>query len=97
MSEFITLVTSNGIEGLIVGLIVLVAVYLFSYGDLLVSGNQKRVANVVLSILLSGVSLFNPESPEVVTGAIASISSALLYEFITYLAKKRSERKALPK
>jgi len=97
MSEFINLVTSNGIEGLIVGLIVLAAVYLFSYGDLLVSGNQKRVANVVLSILLSGVSLFNPESPEVVTGAIASISSALLYEFITYLAKKRSERKALPK
>jgi len=71
MSEFLALVTANGIEGLIVGLLVLVAVYLLGTGNVVVTGNQKRVANVVLSILLAGVSLFNPESAEVVTGAIA--------------------------
>jgi len=97
MSEFLALVTANGIEGLIVGLLVLVAVYLLGTGNVVVTGNQKRVANVVLSILLAGVSLFNPESAEVVTGAIASISSALLFEFITFVAKKQAERKAAAK
>jgi len=97
MSEFLALVTSNGIEGLIVGLLVLVAVYLLGTGNVVVTGNQKRVANVVLSILLAGVSLFNPESAEVVVGAIASISSALLFEFITFVAKKQAERKAAAK
>jgi len=97
MSEFLALVTANGIEGLIVGLLVLVAVYLLGTGNVVVTGNQKRVANVVLSILLAGVSLFNPESAEVVVGAIASISSALLFEFITFVAKKQAERKAAAK
>jgi len=92
MSEFLALVTANGIEGLIVGLLVLVAVYLLGTGNVVVTGNQKRVANVVLSILLAGVSLFNPESAEVVTGAIASISSALLFEFITFVAAKRKAK-----
>lgn len=89
MSEFLTLVTSNGVEGLVVGLIVLLAVYALSAGNVVVTGNQKRVANVVLAILLAGVSLVNPESADVVIGAIASISSALTFEFITFLANKR--------
>lgn len=94
MSEFLTLVTSNGLEGLAVGLVVLLTVLAMSFGNVVVTGNQKRVANLVLSILIAGVSLLNPESADVVTGAIASVSSALLYEFITFLAKKNADRKA---
>jgi len=94
MSEFLDLVTSNGIEGLLVGLAVLVIVYLLGTGNVVVSGNQKRLANVVFSILLSGVSLVNPSDPEVLVSAIAMISSSLLYEGITLIAKKQAERKA---
>ena len=97
MSEFLALVTSNGLEGLFVGFLVLLVVYALSAGNVVISGNQKRLANVVLSILLAGVSLVNPESSEVVVGAIASVASALLYEFIQFLAKKQAERKATAK
>lgn len=93
MTEFLTLVTQNGAIGLVTGLIVLGVVFGLSYGQVTVTGNQKRAANVVLSVLLSGVSLVNPENPEVVTAAIASLSSALLYEFILFLGKKAEDRK----
>lgn len=92
MSDFITLVTSNGLTGLIVGLAVLVAVYGMSAANITVTGNQKRIANVVLSILISGVSLVNPESADVVVGAIATVSSALVYEFIQYLLAKKNAK-----
>ena len=92
MSDFITLVTSNGLTGLIVGLAVLVAVYGMSAANITVTGNQTRIANVVLSILISGVSLVNPESADVVVGAIATVSSALVYEFIQYLLAKKNAK-----
>lgn len=94
MSEFLTLVTSNGVEGLVVGLLVLVFVFGLSWTDVTVTGNQKRFANVVLSILLAGVSLVNPESQDAIVAAIASVASALTYELIRALAKKQADRKA---
>lgn len=94
MSEFLTLVQSNGITGLFVGLLVLLTVYALNAGNVIVTGGQKRSANVILSILLAGVSLLNPESADVVVASIASISSALIYEFVNYLLAKRQAQKA---
>lgn len=93
MSDFLTLVQQNGVIGLVTGLIVLVAVYALSYGQLTVTGNQKRMANVVLSILLSGVSMLNPDEPNVVVAAIASLASALAYQFFEFLGKEAEKRK----
>lgn len=93
MEHFLSLVTTNGIEGLFVGLFVLVIVFALSAGNVVVSGNQKRVANLTLSILLAGVSLINPQDSQVIVSAIASISSALTFEFIQFLARKNAERK----
>lgn len=89
MNEFVNLVLSNGVEGLVAGLVVLLAVYSLSFSGVVVTGDQKRVANVVLSILLAGVSIVNPESQDVIVTAIASISSALLYEIIRYFASRK--------
>lgn len=91
MSDFLTVVQGAGVPGLITGLVVLLAVFGLSYGGVVVTGDQKRVANIVLSILLSGVSLLNPSSTEVVTAGIASLASALVYEFVRFLASKQKK------
>ena len=88
MAEFIALVQTNGVEGLVVGLAVLITVFALSKSGVVVTGDNKRRANMVLSILLSGVSILNPEAGEVVVGAIASVASALVYELIRYLNTK---------
>lgn len=94
MDQFVSLVQANGVLGLITGLIVLVTVFGLSQGGVTVTQGQKQSANVVLSILLSGVSLFNPGQNDTVVAAIASISSALAYEFIRYLGAQATARKA---
>ena len=71
----------------------LLTVYALNAGNVIVTGGQKRSANVILSILLRGV-LLNPESADVVVASIASISSALIYEFVNYLLAKRQAQKA---
>lgn len=96
MSEFLTLVQANGVLGLIVGLAVLVIVFGLSKGGVVVSGAQKQSANVILSLLLAGVSLLNPESADVIVASIASIGSALVYELIKYLGSKASATPTRP-
>lgn len=93
MSEFITLVQANGVLGLLVGLFVLVLVFGLSKGGVIVTGKQKQAANVVLSLLLAGVSLVNPQNADVIVAAIASIASALVYELIKYLGAKAVQPK----
>jgi hypothetical protein len=88
MENFIQLVQANGVLGLIVGLVVLVSVFLLSRGRVVVTQGQKQSANVVMSILLAGLSLVNPEGSDVVVAAIASIGSALVYELIRYIGTK---------
>jgi len=89
MSEFIALVQANGIEGLATGLAVLILVFALAKSGVVVTGDAKRKANLVLSILLGGVSILNPEASEVIVGAIASVASALAYELIRYLGTKK--------
>jgi hypothetical protein len=93
MENFIQLVQANGSLGLFIGMIVLVIVFLMSKGGVVVTQGQKQSANVVMSILLAGLSLVNPESSDVVVAAIASIGSALVYELIRYIGKKTSKAK----
>jgi len=92
MENFLQLIQANGVAGLITGVVVLVIVYALSAGNVAVSGNAKRLANVVLSILLSGVSLLDPQQGEVVEAALASVLSALAYEFIQFLMKQRAQK-----
>lgn len=92
MSDFLSLVQANGVLGLVTGLIVLVGVYALSLSGVVATGPQKQAANVVLSILLAGVSLLNPQAPDVLVGAIASIGSAVAYECIRFLTAKAAKK-----
>ena len=82
MSEFLALVQANGIEGLVTGLAVLLLVFGLSKGGVVATKGQKQSANVILSILLSGVSLLSPQPDGAMQAAIASLASALVYEFL---------------
>lgn len=92
MENFLQLIQANGIEGLVTGAAVLVLVYALSAGNVAVSGNAKRLANVVLSIMLSGLSLLDPGQNEAVEAALASVLSALAYEFIQFLMRQRKAK-----
>lgn len=90
MSDFVQLVQANGPLGLLVGLLVLVAVFLLAQGGVVVTKTQKQSANVILSILLAGLQLLNPQSQDVIVALIASVGSALVYEFLRWAGKKYS-------
>lgn len=92
MENFLQLIQANGIEGLVTGAAVLVLVYALSAGNVAVSGNAKRLANVVLSIMLSGLSLLDPGQNEAIEAALASVLSALAYEFIQFLMRQRKAK-----
>lgn len=87
MEAFLELVKNNGIEGLVVGLFVLGALYVASKSGLAVTHKDKVLGNLILAALGSGLSLQGNTSDEVLVAAIASLGSALAYEGIRYLGK----------
>ena len=85
MEIFLELVKANGLQGLFIGFVVLLVVFGLNKSGVVVSGEQKRFANVALSILLAGVSLLDPSQGDVVAAAIASLGSAVAYELIRWV------------
>jgi len=84
MEQFLAIVSANGKEGLVLGVAVLVLVFGLNRSGVAVTKEQKQAANVVLSLLLSGVQLLDPSSQSVVVATIASLGSALAYEAIRW-------------
>lgn len=82
MEQFIELVQANGVAGLVTGFAVLVGVFLLNRGGVVASKGQKQLANAVLAIMLSGLSLLDPNQAEAVEALIASFASAIVYEFL---------------
>ena len=85
MEVFLELVKANGSQGLFVGFAVLVLVLGLNKSGVVITGEQKRFANIVLSLLLAGVSLVDPAQGNVVAAAIASLGSAVAYELIRWV------------
>jgi hypothetical protein len=90
MSDFLSLVGSSGLHGLIVGVGVLVTVLLLNKSEVIVTKGQKQFANITLSILLAGVQLLDPALNDVVAASVASLGSALAYEGLRWLLKSKS-------
>ena len=88
LEQFLELVKANGIEGLVIGLVVLVLVFAASAFKLTITGNQKRLANLILSLLLGGVALSGTTEDAAIVSAIASLASAGLYELIQWAARR---------
>lgn len=88
LPDFVEMVKAAGPVGLAVGLIVLVIVFALAKAGVVVTGDQKRIANVVLTILLAGLNFLNPEALDVLVAAIASVGSAALYELLKWIFSK---------
>ncbi len=95
-SEFVNLAGEFGVQGLALAVIVLCLIYVARVNGLVVDGKWARVANVLLSTILSGLNPLNAEAPEALVAVIASLGSALLYEFIQFASKKLEQEKKHP-
>lgn len=91
MEQFLELVSNSGQLGLSVGVAVLALVYFLNRAGVVASKGQKQAANLILSTLLAGVELLDPELEKVVAASLASLGSALAYEFIRFLLAKKDK------
>lgn len=91
--QFIGLAAEYGWQGMLFALVVLVLVYVARINGLVVNGNWARVANVVLAAILTGLNPLEPDAEKAIVAVIASLGSALLYEFIQFATKKLAEAK----
>lgn len=88
--EFQTLVDTLGafgLPGLGVAVLILIGVYLAKKSRLVVTGNQARIANVVLSAILFGLG-DNPKAEGALMAVLASVLAALVYEGLGWLGKR---------
>lgn len=76
-----------GLPGLVVVVVILVGVFVAKKAGLVATGNHARLANVILSAILFGLS-GDPEAETALHAAIASVLSALAYELIKWLGDK---------
>ena len=84
MDASLELVKANGVQGFFIGFGVLLFVFCLNKSGVVVTKGQKQLANVVLSILLAGVSLTDPSQADAVVATVASLGSAVAYELIRW-------------
>ena len=76
-----------GLPGLGAVAVILVAVFAAKKGGLVATGDQARIANVVMSAILFGLS-GDPAAESGLNAALASVLSALAYEAIKWAGSK---------
>lgn len=87
LDQFVQLIQNSGPLGLAVGAIVLVAVYALTASKVVVTTEQKQAANVVLSLLLAGISLYGENSEAALAAVIASVASSLVHLGLKWLLR----------
>lgn len=88
--EFQTLVealSAFGLPGLGAVALILVGVFVAKRARLVVSGNQARLANIVLSAVLFGLG-DNPQSDGALMAVLASVLAGLAHEALEWVSKK---------
>lgn len=84
--EFQTLVdvlSAFGLPGLLAALVILFGVFVAKGSGLVATGNQARIANIVLSAILYGLGE-NPQSEGALLAVLSSLLAALAFEGLKY-------------
>lgn len=81
LQSLVETLSAFGLPGLFATLIILIGVFLAKKSGLVATGNQARIANVVLSAILFGLAE-NPQSEGALMAVLASVLSALVYELL---------------
>lgn len=90
--EFQTLVdalSAFGLPGLLAALLILIGVFIAKRSGLVATGNQARIANLVLSAILAGLS-DNPLAEGALLAVLSSLLAALAFTGLEYLAKNKA-------
>lgn len=88
-NEFVSLLSAYGPAGIGFSLVVLILIYVARVSGLVITGNQARLANVLLSVILSGLAA-DPGAGKSLEAILISLVSSLLYELFKYAQSKRS-------
>jgi hypothetical protein len=89
--DFQTLVdvlSSFGLPGILAALVILIGVFVAKQSGLVATGNQARIANVILSAILYGLS-DNPQAEGALLAVLSSLLAALAFTGLEYLKKKK--------
>lgn len=76
-----------GLPGLLAALVILLGVFVAKRAGLVATGDQARIANVVLSAVLFGLG-DNPQSEGALMAVLSSLLAALAYELIKFIGAK---------
>lgn len=80
--------TEFGLLGVIVAAVILIGVFFAKKAGLVASPNQARIANIVLSAILYGLS-DNPQSEGALMAVLSSVLAGLAYEGLKYVSKEQ--------
>jgi len=88
--EFQTLVDvlkGFGLPGLLAAVVILLGVYTAKKGGLVATGDQARLANVVLSAVLAGLS-DDPQAEAALVAVLASLLAALAFTTLEWVGNR---------
>jgi len=88
--EFHTLVETLqafGLPGIIAAALVLLTIFFAKRAGLIVTGNQARIANIVLNAIIFGLG-DNPQSEGALLAVLSMVLSALAFTFLEWAGKK---------
>lgn len=77
-----------GVVGVIVAALILFGVFFAKKAGLVATPNQARIANIVLSAALYGLS-DNPQSEGALMAVLSSVLAGLAYEGLKYFTNKK--------
>lgn len=79
LQTLVDALSAFGLPGIVASLVILVGVYVAKRAGIVASGNHARIANIVMSAILFGLS-DNPSSEGMLGALIASLLAGLAYE-----------------
>ena len=93
ISPMLEVAREFGLYGLLATLVILAGVYAARKAGIVATGNQARIANIVLSAILYGLS-GEPAAESALMAALTSIVAGLVYELLKWLGSKIPSRQA---
>lgn len=86
--NLIDALSAFGLPGLLAALVILIGVYVAKKSGLVATGNQARIANVILSAILYGLGN-NPQSESALLAVLSSLLAALAFTGLEWLGNKQ--------
>lgn len=91
LQNLVDALSGFGWQGLVIVAIILLGVFVAKKSGLVATGDHARIANVVLSAILYGLS-DNPQSEGALLAVLSSVLAGLLYTGLEWLGKQAKSK-----